>query len=356
MLFGRNAFSALVVSMLALPVGSFAQEGAAEPAPPPPDEVFLTNGDRITGKIVALADGKLEIETSAAGTLQIDWAMVESLHSNSDLNLVLAGGEELRGRADRLDGQRMTLNAQQVEERELALASIEAINPTPPGTLIWTGNISGGFIWDRGNTDQDNSSADGFLQVHDEDDRFTARGKYYATRVRNLSTGSWNTTDRYAMGQLQYDRFLSEKLFVYIQGIAEADRIKQVRLRLSGGVGAGYQFLDEENFKGSAELGLNWIDEDFNGTAFDDEYLAARLAVNLDWSILDDLRYLQNTQYFPSLETGEKYLIRSDHRLRYAFSSSFFVQGGVYFDYDNNPAPGVKNLDTRYTVQVGWNF
>ena len=43
------------------------------------DEVYLKNGDRITGKLVRMGGSKLEMETAYAGIISIEWNQVSRL-------------------------------------------------------------------------------------------------------------------------------------------------------------------------------------------------------------------------------------------------------------------------------------
>ena len=45
------------------------------------DEIYLSNGDRITGDITQLVDGNLGVKTSYAGVIHIRWSEVEFLKS-----------------------------------------------------------------------------------------------------------------------------------------------------------------------------------------------------------------------------------------------------------------------------------
>ena len=52
-------------------------------AQPKTDVITLANGDRITGEIVRLSRGRLELKTDDAGTIYIEWdnvARVQSIH------------------------------------------------------------------------------------------------------------------------------------------------------------------------------------------------------------------------------------------------------------------------------------
>ncbi|MCX2193555.1 hypothetical protein LD112_14500 [Pantoea agglomerans] len=51
------------------------------------DTVWLNNGDRLTGTIRYLSDGKLAIETHYAGTVTLDWSAVSTLASENPVNV-----------------------------------------------------------------------------------------------------------------------------------------------------------------------------------------------------------------------------------------------------------------------------
>jgi len=59
------------------------------------DEVKLKNGDRLSGKVVGLAGGKLLMETAETGPVKLDWAQVVSIKTDAPLKLKLATGEWL---------------------------------------------------------------------------------------------------------------------------------------------------------------------------------------------------------------------------------------------------------------------
>lgn len=63
------------------------------------DEVHLKNGNRLSGTIIGLSEGKLMLETDFAGRLSIDWSRVERIESESPIEVVLADGTRVKGTA-----------------------------------------------------------------------------------------------------------------------------------------------------------------------------------------------------------------------------------------------------------------
>ncbi|MBL8897731.1 MAG: DUF481 domain-containing protein [Planctomycetes bacterium] len=355
-------------ALLTLSWSAFAQEPATPPPPPPPDEVFLKNGDKVTGKILDLVGGKLTVETPYAGKVVIDWKEVASFNAPGGLDFELKDGEMLKSTAVRSADGSIKVEPSALAAEQLALESIVEINPKP---IVWTGNIAAGMQFKRGNVEEDSSVVTGIAQRTTDIDRITARGRYNSTRVKDQDTGDWATTDNYVGVLLQYDYFVAKDWFLYVNGQGERDRAKFLDRRWTAGVGAGWQFLDESTWKGSVETGVNFISEKYKlyqnhpvppGSTpptirSDDDFMAARVALTLDGKILDNLRYLQFTQYFPSLEDKDKFLVNSQHTLQLSVTGNLFVQGGVIFDYDSQPGSTTADkLDVKYLVQVGWSF
>ena len=53
------------------------------------DEVYLKNGDRITGQVISMEEGKLIFEASYAGKINIDWAEVSELKTDAPITVIL---------------------------------------------------------------------------------------------------------------------------------------------------------------------------------------------------------------------------------------------------------------------------
>ena len=61
------------------------------------DEVFLKNGDRITGQVISMEKGKLIFEAFYAGKIHIDWAEVSELKTDAPITVILSDGTSLQG-------------------------------------------------------------------------------------------------------------------------------------------------------------------------------------------------------------------------------------------------------------------
>ena len=62
------------------------------------DEVILTNGDRLTGKIIGIKEGVLTLETSYAEPIKLNYESLQQMNSSDPVDLHLKNGEILKGK------------------------------------------------------------------------------------------------------------------------------------------------------------------------------------------------------------------------------------------------------------------
>src|SRR5687767_2335063 len=67
------------------------------------DTVVLTNGDRLTGDIQKLEKEKLFLKTAYAGSIGIDWKMVDKLESSRTYKIETQSGLRFQGTLDNSD-------------------------------------------------------------------------------------------------------------------------------------------------------------------------------------------------------------------------------------------------------------
>lgn len=104
----------------------------ARPAPASADQVILTNGDRISGRIIALTRGVLQIDSPGAGVVEIQRRYVEQLGTDDARVVDLASGERIVGQIVAGPERTLTIRSAALGDRHVPLDSIEAIQPVEP--------------------------------------------------------------------------------------------------------------------------------------------------------------------------------------------------------------------------------
>ena len=100
-------------------------------------------------------------------------------------------------------------------------------------------------------------------------------GPFPTCRRGNYASDRDTETESNATAYAKYDRFLTEKWYLYANTSFENDKFKDLRLRSTLGVGTGYQFFDTPRTILSLEGGIDYVHTDFY-TQPTDDYPAAR--------------------------------------------------------------------------------
>ena len=312
------------------------------------DEVQLSNGDKLTGKITQIAGGKLTIKTDLAGEVTVDTKDVVTFSTADPVNLKLKDGQRLEQKV----GAAATTQSVSIENKDVAISDVKQLQT---GLKQWTGSVVAGALLTRGNSDSDNFNLSFNAIRRTEDDRFTLGAGYYFGRQEDPTTGDDSTSVDNWFAQGKYDYFVSEKLYYYGNIRVERDRIAGLDLRVIPGVGLGYQWVEGPAFNFSTEAGLSYVFEKYDEGGSDD-HLAARLAYHVDKAVNDKVGVFHNLEYLPSLERLDDYNIIADAGVRADLTEKMFGEAKVEWRYDSTPAPGAENNDLRFILGVGWMF
>jgi len=337
-----NRFRTLLVGCIAACLFFFPAQGQG-------GEIVLKNGDRMTGRLVKLEEGKLTLATDYAGDIQVEWTQVSCFSTTREHEFRLSDSTVMRGKA-RCIGEGLIEIGQEDADgyRRLVLSDLAAVNPPPK--LRYKGNLTAGGSASTGNTDSRALHGAGRIEVRSEKQRVTvsAKGNYAETDD--------SVTSRNASGSGKYDYFLSEKLFAYGQTLLEQDRLQDLNLRSTLGGGLGYQFFDTSRLGLYAEAGASYVKEDYE-YAENRGYASGRWSVGLTWQILPDrVNFFHLHEGYVSIEDAEDFYFRSEQGLQLPLIGSFYCNIQVDYDYKNRPAPGKEKEDLRYMLGLGYSF
>jgi putative salt-induced outer membrane protein YdiY len=319
-----------------------------------PDEVIFKNGEKIVGKITNVIDGKITIESESMGVVKAPLDKVATFSTSEPIEIRFDDGTIVKQRVTAGETGFVMLSKDGIlEPQKLPLSKVKKINPPP---VKWTGDLSAGATFTRGNSDTDNASIDFNAQRRSEDDRITFKAFYASTRTKDAATNAWSTTQDRFGGKLQYDYFLNEWLYAFASAAAEKDRIAFLDLRFIAAAGLGQQWAESEDFSFSTEEGVSWTSENYSNATPDTDYMGALLAYHLKGKFFDGLTGFHNLNYNQSLERAEDSFVYGDVGLRASFSKAMFAEAKVEVRWDNTPAIGAERTDVRYILGVGWSF
>ena len=231
---------------------------------------------------------------------------------------------------------------------ELAAPAYE--DPKPEDLNKWKGSVAVGGSIATGNTERKTATATANAERRSEKDRWSfgllwnyADEDDAVDQRRTLVTG-------------KYDYFLTKKLYLLANASGESDYNALLDLRLIFGVGAGYQFVEDEKWKVSGEAGLSYVDEDYKDNSADGEFVAARLAYKVECKVSEKLSAGQVGEIYPSLEDRDDVNARVDTHAKLTLTENMFAQAQWLYTWDNTPATGADRVDNLFLLALGWSF
>ncbi len=303
------------------------------------DEVYLNNGDRLTGKIDSMIGSKLILKSELAGTVTIDISNIQTLKSDAPVEIHLKDG---------------TILNQQVQAFELS--AIDTINPPAKPKPKWKGDISAGYNSAHGNTNTDSINVTVNLKKRTEKDRTKVSGDYAKSREKVTSTGKKETTEDWWKIKANYDYFLTKKLFTFAEGSYETDSIAELDRRVILGGGLGYQWFESEEITFSTKAGLASLHEKFDNQSSSNNELSAHLGYDLEKQLKENIRFTHNLAYYPSIDKFSDYFLTTSAEVKADLTQRTFTSFKVLFDYDATPATGSGRTDVKYIWAIGASF
>jgi putative salt-induced outer membrane protein YdiY len=210
------------------------------------DQVTLKNGDRLSGTIVK-SDGKtLVLHTDAAGDVTIDFTVIQEIKTDQELHVSLKNGKTAVGPVTTTDGKleiaTKTAGTVEAAKDEVTLIRNDAEQAAydkslHPGLLHgWNVGANVGFSVARGNSQTENLAL-AFNAVHPTlNDKITLYASSIDTQ-NDLATPS--TVANLVQAGLRYDHNVNARLFVFGAADYTANALQFLDLRqvYSGGFG-----------------------------------------------------------------------------------------------------------------------
>jgi putative salt-induced outer membrane protein YdiY len=355
-------FRLLTVLATALPAAiarAPAQDAPPQDAPAEVDRITLDDGNVLFGKITAVVAGHVELTSALLGELDLPVANIREIQSTTRVRILTDDGQPFEAIVESVaDGVLRYREDGQV--REMPLASLAAAEDAlAAGEERWSGSLTAGGAYLTGNSNERNATVTADIRRRTDTDRLRVLFSYTFGEEKD-SSGNWQKTKDRVFGSAQYDRFLSPCDFLYGNVSLESDEFADVDLRTTVGVGYGRQLFDRDDLQLTVEGGLSYVDKR-QVVGPDDSYPAARVSYTLLWGIVDDLRFIQDVEWFPSLEDPEN-LVRQITRLQLDVSASILAEFRYEFTYDSAPGTDagtgatLDRLDNRFFLNVGWTF
>lgn len=313
------------------------------------DELLLKNGDKLTGKVVGLAGGKLAFETAHSGVVKIDWAQVSSLKTEEKVKVRLATKEVVEGKLS--PGGEGKLNVQSEGTAQPIVVEYSKITHFNEPPVEWHGFVEVAGRATDGNTQTQGVVAQAEGVRATESDQFTLRAIYrYGAKSGELQ-------DQNGYGLAKYQYYVYEGLYAYASAEFFHDHFKDLRLRSVLSAGAGWLIAKDALILHdlSVEAGIAYVDNNFID-APDEAHAGARIAAHARIELILGLEAVDDIVFYPNFEHNSDWQMHNEAALATSLGRGWSFRVGVITDYDNRTPVGIERRDDIYFAGLAYRF
>jgi len=286
--------------------------------------IKLLTGDQINAEIIEQTGSYLKVKHNALGELTI------SLD-----NIIAIDGKSL-------SAEIMAISEAEKESKTNGFFSMNILS-------AWERSFTLGLNGKEGNTQELNFHTALETDYEDNHKRWDF-GAYY-----NFSEKEGDKTRDDLRMNLTRDWLLPDsQWFYFITGQYDQDKFKSWDYRITGIVGAGYEFIETENFSLIGRTGLaakkNYGSED------DDFEPELMIGLDTDWTISKVQSLIFKTEFFLPFEQADKFrnLSRLDWKFKLDTAMDLSFKLGLENEYETIVDNDEKHNDFRYRAALVW--
>jgi Protein of unknown function, DUF481 len=317
-------------------------------APLRADEVVVKNGDKLTGQLTDLAQGKLSLKTNYGGVIAIDLKQVDTFATDREITLVLQDGTRVNGKVS--PGANATVlvtTAGSGTKRELKISDLEASAGPTRHRYGWSGSV-GANIHAKENTKQHESlTAVAHGEHKTKVDNVVLDGEYDYARTRHKSGKTDIDEDSWRL-EGEYKHRLEGSTHAFVSALAHRDAEARVSRRIHAGGGIGRTLVDQSQLEVRLQLGLAYLGERFTDGTPSTQGVTGLLEYHVEWWLTDTVSLTHKLRYGPSLNRISDYLLIGDLGLSTNLTQGLSFDVRVGLDYDSTPARTARKETYRY--------
>jgi len=282
-------------------------------SPADADHIVLANGDLLHVTIVQEGATQLLVQHDVLGTLALDPGMVS---------------EVVRAAAE------------------------EAAPPEATTTVAWNREVEAGYLFSRGNTDDE--SLTGRLTVN----RKTSADEWTMKADANYGASNRRMDTQRYMGMLRYAFSVGPRLawynFYALQ--ADHDRFANIDWRVTPSTGLGYWFADREDWQAMTEVGLGWERTEFRDATADRNDFVVIPRAFAKKRLFRDTTLSHDLIVWPNLGDVGEYRLRAETVLTNPLDRGLALRLSFVDEFQSDPAEGARRNDARLISSLVWTF
>ncbi len=334
------------------------------------DTVWLASGGVAEGRITLVDGAGVVVRDGSGGSRTIAWSDVTQVRSTTPVTLTLLNGDRVTGTIDGIvDGRLQLLFGSEGWMRvgpnqlgtptaavaEAAPAPEKAPEKPPVTTPLeptdWKGKIALSSSIRSGNVDSL------LVAFHAEAQRNWEEDKLLAILDAIYGDTEGERTAESLAARLRYEHFFNRTFYFYAQADGLHDEIQSIDLRVILGVGIGDMLwkVDDDRFW-SVEAGISGIYESYTTDEDSELSPAVRLATQYRNILFDALKFEQLLEVLFPLNDFGRWIGRSLTVLSIPVSESMRLRASLELNYQADPPGDTDNLDILSLIGLEYSF
>ncbi|MBS1806970.1 MAG: DUF481 domain-containing protein [Acidobacteria bacterium] len=349
--FAPRNFSLLLAAifffLLFFSTPSFADDPPAQPAVKSIVILHLSNGDRVSGQLIATSEEQIEIENVYAGRVTVRLSEIKGWQTaDAEIRTRLTAVIKVK------DSDTLEREALEAKENSRIVDAKVATNPKakqenkPAKPDPWKRQVNFAYTMTRGNV----KSSDANLA-------FNVSRKKGTRKIALSSYGRSGVRDGQQSASLISSIFRAEqtvlKLPVFAESQFEIDKLKKLDFRFSENIGISYPVLKGDSRQLSFDFGTGFTKEDYE-TGLQKLNATSLLRLTASQKIAPRTILNQQASFFSDLTDPSAYRIQAEASLTTPLTKNLALRLAGINRFDARPQGQVKPND--FTLLTGFTF
>lgn len=333
------------------------------------DVVTLKNGDRVTGTLVTIKGGNMELKSAILGELTIPMAQIATYSSAKPVAVVRKGKETVKGTMELLPSGNLQVKSNG-QEQTLAPANVDLImpadeyqqkyeGPAPKPWQAWKGTAALGESLQRGNQDS-NTLTTTIAAIRERPETVNFERHFrstfnFATLLSHADEPGSTVTSRTLATGLRQDYLFSSRGFVYGIGLFQHISTEGLYLRQTYGGGLGFQAINNSRETFSIVGGLTYQREHFIAAA-SDESMDGMFGEIFGRQFNKRMRLDHNLTFYPNFSEGGQYRFDTTTVFSLKLNTRLALNATFIDLYLSNPPAGNQNNNVTFSTGIGLLF
>ncbi|MGO8817693.1 MAG: DUF481 domain-containing protein [Terriglobia bacterium] len=332
------------------------------------DVVTMKNGDRVTGTMVTIKGGTLQLKSDILGDLSIPMDKVATYTVEKPVAVIVKGKKPVEGTLElkpsgdwgvKVNGQEQTVSAASVETIMPADTYQKLVVVAPKPWQAWKGLASVGESVQQGNQQTNTfTTTINATRERPEAPIFQAHTRTnfgLMTLLSHASQEDSTVTSHTLSSNLREDFLFTPDNFVF--GLAQLDHISTegLYLRQTYGGGLGRDVIKKPRTTFSLIGGLTAQHEKFF-TGAEDEDMFGLVGEVLGEQFTKRIRFDQSLNFYPNFTQGGQYRFDTSAVLGIKLFNRFSFNTSAIDLFLSNPPPGNEKNNITLSMGLGYTF